>query len=920
MKITREIAGQVRRRRLDLLIAFLLFGMAMAAGSFYYRLYLELEDRQRTPMRPPAVQIDVPVLLVCGQGFMRPAKKLEPLTQFVRMRAPQFACTDLPPDLQVREPAGMAYKHLYLLSSIALTWIVAGTVSWAALAPLFGFFFGTVIVLSYALFRLGMGRLLATLGSLALIVSPLHLAHLFNLRDYSKAPFILATLLIMGWMATRALNGAAVLGLSVVAGTLLGFGFGFRADMPIVIPAFVATLLIFLPGQILGRVKLKAAGIILFLGCFLLAGWPMIERRSSSHRLFHAALVGLTDDRLAGIGVANPLYSLGGDGAQKDRFISITVNANALRTHGEERPPYKRISAEYYQEIGRHFPADVLLLAYASTLKILELPFMNPVDYASLPNTGVLLPNQPFPAGIESETIKSLYRFWVGVLTSFQGMGLTLALATLLLIATQNLRLAAFLLCCILYFGGYPAIQFETRHFFHLELISLWTLGFVIQRFAQLIAAHCWPVKPLQLSRLAKLLRPLPRLVLAPLVALAVALLGPLLMLRGVQTWHLGDVLETYADAKLNRLELKEVSESSETVRFESPELLASLAAQGPLHAEYLVAEFSSKACDFSTVEFVAYYSAPAEFIAARGSFRFDLPVWDLSHELTIEVPADSGQVSKVIFPIYQASSNGVLFGGLELPKAQAGCLESLSRVDDIGSLPLPVGFIIKLLPDWPNQPLYKFLSKRDTAAREQERVYTASSNLAISNRELGSALAELPGSKLSVHTESVQFEGDTWRIRGKAEGRFSPLAQIDEVELARDSRLVIKGEVRKGGLVLGLTHQDAWDGSEIVVGKDSWTTLGFYEKHRRILDLVRDDDWNRIETVVFAQAGPTPTTTLYDQWSVIQVADRGRFVAVFDVPTAGRYSLVLANAVSLPRARNDVVIDEIGWMKSTRD
>ncbi len=920
MRITRDIVNRLRRRWPDVLIACLLFAAATAVGSLYYRSYLELADRQRTPMRPPAVQIDVPVMFACGQGFMRPTQRIEPLMDFVRMRAPGFSCDDLPADLRLREPVPMARKHLYLLSSIAWTWIAVGSVSWAGLFPLFGIFYGCVITLAYGLLRLGMGRLLASLGSLALIVSPLHLAHQFNLRDYSKAPFILAILLIMGWLATRAPSRAATLCLSAGAGALLGFGFGFRADMPIVIPAFVTTLFCFLPGRILGRLRLKAAALILFLGCFVLAGWPMIQKRVSSHRLYHAALVGLTEDRLEGMGVSSPLYSLGGDGAQKDRFITTTVNADARRTYGADPPPYKRTSAEFYREIARNFPADMLVLAYASTLKVLELPFMNPVDYASLPNTGVFLPNQPFPPGIDSGSIRGFYRAWVGALATLQGAGLPLAVAAVLFIAVRDLRRAAFLLFCILYFGGYPAIQFETRHFFHLELISLWTLGFVVERLFRLIrslAARARQGELPELPRRSEMLRLLSRRLLAPILAIAVVVLGPLLILRAVQTWHLREVLEAYAGAELEPLELTAVPENSDTVRIESPRLKSLLEAGEPLGVEYAVADFSPKSCDFSCVDLVVRYSEPVEFIKTRGPFRFGLPLWDLSHTLRVEVPGTSDQGSRVVFPVYQAPSQGADFGGLELPRAQAGCLSALSRVKDLASLSLPVGFIVRLPPDWRKRPRYKLLSEWEAAHPGGERVYTAPPGIVVADSEFESKLARLPASRPALRAASVRLDGDAWTIRGRAEARFSPLAQIDEIDLDQGSRVVIKGEVRRGGLVLGLTRKERWDGSQLVVAKDAWATLGFYEKHQRILELVRSDDWNEIETIVFAQTESLPEKELYDRWAVIQVARRGRFIAVFEVSAAARYSLVLANAVGLPGARNDAVIEEIGRMAS---
>ena len=47
--------------------------------------------------------------------------------------------------------------------------------------------------------------------------------------------------------------------------------------------------------------------------------------------------------------------------------------------------------------------------------------------------------------------------------------------------AAYELRVALFLLFFLMYFGGYPAIQFAARHYFHLEFITLGALGLLLQ-------------------------------------------------------------------------------------------------------------------------------------------------------------------------------------------------------------------------------------------------------------------------------------------------------------------------------------------------------------------------------------------------------------------------------------------------------
>jgi hypothetical protein len=44
-----------------------------------------------------------------------------------------------------------------------------------------------------------------------------------------------------------------------------------------------------------------------------------------------------------------------------------------------------------------------------------------------------------------------------------------------------SVRIGAFLVFFVLYVGGYPAIQFDVRHYFHLEFITWWAAGFVLQ-------------------------------------------------------------------------------------------------------------------------------------------------------------------------------------------------------------------------------------------------------------------------------------------------------------------------------------------------------------------------------------------------------------------------------------------------------
>ena len=87
-------------------------------------------------------------------------------------------------------------SYAALMSTVSWTWSLRGRVAWSALTPVFAFLYGLTVVLAYAIFRQGMGRVLSFACALALAVSTLHLNNLPPLRDYGKAPFVLALVLM----------------------------------------------------------------------------------------------------------------------------------------------------------------------------------------------------------------------------------------------------------------------------------------------------------------------------------------------------------------------------------------------------------------------------------------------------------------------------------------------------------------------------------------------------------------------------------------------------------------------------------------------------------------------------------------------------------------------------------------------------
>ena len=133
------------------------------------------------------------------------------------------------------------------------------------------------------------------------------------------------------------------------------------------------------------------------------------------------------------------------------------------------QPAYDAATGRFLVELVKRFPADVIVRAYASVLRIVELPLTwKPVPPRDIDASPYDAP-APEPAS---------------------GIGLGLVVAAIALAAAVSVRIGLFLLFFLLYFGGYPMIQFDARHYFHLEFITWWAAGFVLQA----AISDAWPL------------------------------------------------------------------------------------------------------------------------------------------------------------------------------------------------------------------------------------------------------------------------------------------------------------------------------------------------------------------------------------------------------------------------------------------
>src|SRR6185312_13634984 len=285
---------------------------AIGRHPFFYQLYYE-----------PAV------MLACGKGFVVAQPQIPAMTRFLQEQAAEFDCRDIPENAKLGTDGLYQGSARYIMTAVGLTWRYTG-VSWRRIGPVAGMLFGITIAAAYGIFRLGMGRVLSIMLAWFLSLSTLHLLNLPNIRDYSKAPFALLLIFLLGLLVTRAPSWKRVLWIAAAYGVVMGVGYGFRTELLINIPAFLLTVFLFLDANVGDRLRYGAAAAVLGLGVFYVTAWPIISAVNNTWGCqWHVAVLGLGDDSAHDLQLRQPAYDWL-DGFT-DEFAYATATSYAAR-------------------------------------------------------------------------------------------------------------------------------------------------------------------------------------------------------------------------------------------------------------------------------------------------------------------------------------------------------------------------------------------------------------------------------------------------------------------------------------------------------------------------------------------------------------------------------------------------------------
>ena len=705
------------------------------------------------------------VMSACGRGLTTPSSAIadgtenraadRALADFVMQRRESLACSELPDDVQGEGLDGLQKASRYLLLAFATTWRIAGA-SWPAADWLLGAFFGISIAAAFGLCRVCMPWLGAAAVAALLLLSPLQLEFLPDLRDYSKATFFTLTLLLVAFAVIRVRRPIEVILATAVGGIVAAIGFGMRTDSIINLPVLLGGVGLFLPGAFLTTLRTRLLAVAAGVLAFAIVATPLLSNSETNSSPWHVSLLGFATVWDDALDIAPGPYQLGH--FYSDSYVATQIDAFWSRTSPTQEflsvglPHYAEASRAYYFSILRTFPADVALRAGAAVIKVLELPF----------------------------TAK---------LGLFRPLALWLFVIAVLATSIPSARLALLLCAVVLVLGAYPSIQFQRRHYFHLEIVGLWILGYVVSRVAPNLFSRARRLRSDGIGLTsAEWRRP---------ALFAIAVLALLSMtttaLRASQQKAAGELFGSYRSAAIVGLE----------------SITPAQLPQRSMISDMIVAELSPNAC-------------PVDRPAIRFSFQGDSGDVDFSQTIEVDLPA--GQNVQVFFPVFQRgalNANAALrFGGVEVADSERACVIRLGRFANPDAFPLLLPVV--LTQDWRDRPLRQSLRGWETdpyVDPSRPHAYFSPATLKPRGRELVAAVSQaMPlGSAVEYSAPIVRIKQQgPVTFNGRATATSTYLVAWQPQDFESSAVIVIEGRLEHGGLQIGLVDK-AW-ASQVVV------------------------------------------------------------------------------------------------------
>lgn len=721
------------------------------------------------------------VMIAAGRGFMNPlAPPGSPVADFLALRRSSLSLADAA-TVNLSPPDTFQHAERYLMLTMGWLWRTTG-ISWPAVSWIGGALYGLTIAASFLLFRVWLSRALAAAGAAFLLISPLHLAQVPHVRDYSKAPFIVAAIALTAIAALRPLSRRGLLIASAACGAVIGIGLGFRMDPIVMAPMFVSSLLLFRGARPWTALKEKGLAVVVFAAALAVTAGPVLFRLSTrGSNGYHVILLGYADQFDSTLGVSRPAYSW--LPFYDDRHVTAMVSDYSGRTTGASAflstPEYDAAARSYWLHIVRDFPADIAMRALAAANQVMNFPFDNPaLTFLTPPGTHI----NPLLTAL---TNQSPHRFRLGLLfewlSMLNGLGVVLAAVLIGAAGARSVRLALFAVWMIAALAGYSSLQFADRHTFHLQVIAV---GAALVTLAVVVNSR--RVDRLQMRRAV--------LTVAAVTATTMAVMATL---RAYQTAHVSRLVQSYIALPKNPVEAVVTPTGYGTWRARWDHESAPLWRGRFVPAQYYVVEFDAPEREESAIE-VHYRSVAPETDFTR----------------VISMPASSG-VGRVFIPAYGQRPEWE-FDGLELSPGVKERLRGIYRV----SAPPALLLDLRLPGKWQRGPLYQQLHGGANADEPVSVVGTREgdvSKLAWIER-LGAAEATPRADAIGTFfTKSARVTAAGIEMNGRAQSQSAYLIAFKGVDVDRSAALVVRGRLDAGAIAIGVLQNARWSAQTIV-------------------------------------------------------------------------------------------------------
>jgi len=612
------------------------------------------------------------VMLACGRAFQDPDTRNAPaLAAFLSQQSDSVDCASVPSTIETTPMNPFQRGVRYLEVAVALTWKITG-VSWSRLDILPGALFGTVAALTYGVLRLALTRTIALLALVLSVTCTPNFMLVPQLRDYAKGPFLLAVILIMGLVVLGPTGRRRAIGLSALAGAIVGLGFGFRADLAIAVLPFAIALAFLVPPTV--SIPARIAAVVVFVASFLIVASPVLRDLSKGGNNGHVTLLGLFADFDGPLRVEPSVYEFGGP--YVDSLALTTINSYAIRVEGLTQPApgasaeYERVGTAYLTQIARSFPADVITRV-ASAIRTVPKYFLDSSLYP--------------PVQVQSsEFAVQVYRLRARAFWRIAHIAFVAFAAATLFVSAVHPRAAWLIVLVMMGFAGTSAIQFNERHFYYLQFLPWYAFGLLAQ--SALAGPRLWNALT---SAHVK------RAIVFGAVVGGVAG-GAIILSRAYQQRTAAQLFGRYEAAPRASLPTSERSAGAGRTLIAIPDWRQSLPGGGrAIETRFISVRFRDDLCGLGSLPLTIRYDGR----------RRDA---DLSEPITVRLHPRGSAPTTLYVVAYDWADDYIRFQGIEVAADRLHCVGDLSRVDGVERTPLLL--TTTLGAEWRQERLYQRL------------------------------------------------------------------------------------------------------------------------------------------------------------------------------------------------------------------